>query len=95
MASEQNSDYILRDKTGWTKKGGTDISWWVGYVERRDNVFFFATRITKHVSDSNPNFSKCRKEITVNVLKQLGILELSQQCRVERTKLLYTKHKRK
>ncbi|MGE0268922.1 MAG: penicillin-binding transpeptidase domain-containing protein [Candidatus Omnitrophota bacterium] len=75
MISEQTDHYILRDKTGWTQSGGRDIGWWVGYVERKDHVYFFATRITKDENAVNEKFSACRKEITRTILKQLGAIE--------------------
>jgi beta-lactamase class D len=73
MISEQSENYTFRDKTGWTKKNGIDIGWWVGYVQTKDNVFFFATRFTKKIDDNNPNFSKARKEITKAILKELKV----------------------
>jgi beta-lactamase class D len=72
MISEQTDNYTFRDKTGWTKKNGMDIGWWVGYVQTKDNIFFFATRLTKKIDDNNPNFSKARKGITKAILKELN-----------------------
>ena len=75
MVVEQNESYALRAKTGWTRYGGKDTGWWVGYIEKQDNVYFFATRLIKERSTVNPNFGKCRKEITRSILRQLGMLE--------------------
>ena len=75
MVEEETQSYTLRAKTGWTRDGGKDTGWWVGYVERDDNVFFFATRLIKNREIANPNFGRCRKEITKTILKQLNILE--------------------
>jgi len=75
MISEKTANYVIRDKTGWTRKDGLDIGWWVGYVETKDNVYFFATRLTKSQKDDNPNFSKYRKEITKHVLKEMGAFD--------------------
>lgn len=74
MVNEQIADYTLRAKTGWTRVADNDIGWWVGYVERKDNVYFFATRLTKKRNMPNPNFGKCRKTITKSVLTQLGVM---------------------
>ncbi len=71
MVTEQNDKYQMRSKTGWSRLYGKDTGWWVGYLEKKDNVWFFATRISKLRSDVNPNFGNCRKEITRNILKQL------------------------
>ena len=75
MKEEETDDYILRAKTGWTRDGGKDTGWWIGYVERKDNVYFFATRLIKEREAHNPNFGKCRKEITKTVLRDLHILK--------------------
>ncbi len=72
MISEKTDNYLYRDKTGWTRKNGIDIGWWVGYVETKDNVYFFATRLLKEVGDNNPNFLKGRKEITKQILSEIA-----------------------
>ena len=74
MVEEQTADYTLRAKTGWTREGGKDTGWWVGYLERGDNVYFFATRLIKNRADKNSDFGACRKEITKTILRQLKML---------------------
>jgi beta-lactamase class D len=74
MIEQKTADYTLRAKTGWTRDHGKDTGWWVGYVERGEHVYFFATRLIKDRSVPNPDFGKCRKEITMKVLRQLGIM---------------------
>lgn len=71
MISEKSETQIYRDKTGWTRRNGTDIGWWVGYVETKDNVYFFATRLLKDEKDNNPNFLQGRKEITKLILNEI------------------------
>ena len=75
MTIEKTESYTLRAKTGWTRDGGKDTGWWVGYVEKEDNVYFFATRLIKPRSVKNKGFSSCRKKVTRAVLKQLKILK--------------------
>lgn len=74
MIEEQTDTYTLRAKTGWTRPEIHDIGWWVGYVEKEENVFFFATRVIKERAISNPDFGQCRKEITRAVLREVGVL---------------------
>lgn len=74
MIETKTKTYTIRAKTGWTRDKGKDTGWWIGYVERKDNVYFFATRLLKDRTDTNINFGKCRKEITVKILKELHIL---------------------
>jgi beta-lactamase class D len=75
MITERTSSFIIRSKTGWTRVEGKDWGWWIGYVERKDNVYFFATRVTKLRSTVNPKFGQCRKDITKEILRQLKVLE--------------------
>lgn len=74
MIHEKNDQYTLRAKTGWGWSNGTDAGWWVGYVEKDENVFFFATRLTKAREDKNRNFQAARLGITKRVLGEMGVL---------------------
>ena len=74
MIDEETPTYTLRAKTGWTREGGINTGWWVGYVETPSNVWFFATRLQVDRTESPPNFGGCRKQITRTVLWQLGVL---------------------
>lgn len=74
MINEQQDQYILRAKTGWGWNNGIDAGWWVGYVERDENAYFFATRLTKDREDKNKNFQSARIEITKRMLKEMGVL---------------------
>lgn len=74
MIEEQAADFVLRAKTGWTRTDEKDIGWWIGYVEKEENIYFFATRLIKSRQSFNPNFGKCRKEITRTIFTQLNIL---------------------
>ena len=71
MISKQTATHAYRSKTGWTRKNGQDIGWWVGYVETKDNVYFFATRLTKSKNEKSPHFLKGRKEITKLILRDI------------------------
>jgi len=74
MVSDTITAAVTRSKTGWARVGDRDIGWWIGYVERKGNVFFFATRISKERTAVNPNFGQCRKDITKAILRQLEML---------------------
>ena len=71
MITEQNSNWTLRSKTGWTKSDGKDIGWYIGYYTTPENTYFFATRLWKDTAAINPNFALCRKTITSLVLDSL------------------------
>ncbi|HEY3249913.1 MAG TPA: class D beta-lactamase [Ignavibacteria bacterium] len=72
MLLEDTLGYKLRAKTGWGGQDSKDIGWLVGWVEKENNVSFFALNI----ESNNPqeNFGPARREITKKLLKELGII---------------------
>ncbi len=66
MIDEKNEDYIIRAKTGWEGKYG----WYVGYVETKTDIWFFALNID---TNSKDDLAK-RKAITLEALKIKGII---------------------
>ena len=75
MINDRNQEYTLRAKTGLTEEDSTSIGWWVGYVERGDGVYFFATRLCKPLEVTNDVFPGCRKNITLKVLRELHFIQ--------------------
>lgn len=72
MVYDQTDNYTLRAKTGWGIRFKNNIGWFVGYVESKSNVYFFATNI----ETQNPEKGYVsRKNITYNILKYLGIID--------------------
>jgi beta-lactamase class D len=73
MIMEKTPGYTITGKTGWV--GFTDdiepkIGWYVGYVEKGKNVYFFATNINIR-SEKDP---AARLELTRRCLQDLAIL---------------------
>ena len=72
MVQESTPDYKLSAKTGGgPRAAGVVIGWYVGYVETRGGVYFFAMNI------DGPNYLSIRDkriEMTRRVLAQLGVL---------------------
>ena len=66
MIDEKNENYTIRAKTGWEGRYG----WYVGYVETKDDVWFFAMNIDTKSKDDLPK----RKAITLEALKIKGII---------------------
>jgi len=60
MIVEKTDEYILRVKTGWTQ----DIGWYVGYIETKNKVWFFALN-----ADIQWEQLKYRKQIVMEALK--------------------------
>lgn len=64
---EQGEDYVLRAKTGWSGK----VGWFVGYVERKDGVYFFANSI----DIEQPGDDRGRIAISKAILQNLGLIK--------------------
>jgi beta-lactamase class D len=75
MITEKTENYTIRAKTGWTREGGINTGWWVGKVETKQGVWFFATLLLQDRKYNSPTFGPCRKEITKSVFRELGIIE--------------------
>ncbi|HUF18784.1 MAG TPA: penicillin-binding transpeptidase domain-containing protein [Thermoanaerobaculia bacterium] len=70
---EETPQYRLSGKTGWAALGeysGREIGWLVGYLERGDEVYFFATNINIR---TNADAAE-RLRITRSILGALGLL---------------------
>lgn len=69
MILERTEDYIYRGKTGWALRDSSDIGWFVGYLERGDSTWFFATNLAMEGEKDIAH----RKEITWKILESLGL----------------------
>ncbi|MEO8146011.1 MAG: class D beta-lactamase [Bacteroidia bacterium] len=78
MIQEDTLGYVLRGKTGWGTDMKTNIGWYVGYVTKGDNIFFFATRIQDDAME-NKDFSKSRLIITRRILRDLKVIPEPEQ----------------
>ena len=70
---EKTPDYTIRAKTGLVGFDGMvkpQIGWYVGYLEKGDNIYFFATNI----DIQNPKDAANRIELTRRCFKDLGLL---------------------
>lgn len=73
MIAERTPDYTLRTKTGWAGLGEPDqpqIGWYVGYLERGDNVYLFATNVDIRRDADAP----ARLELTRRCFETLNLL---------------------
>ncbi|MDM8160734.1 class D beta-lactamase [Labilibaculum sp. K2S] len=69
MIIEQTPDYTIRAKTGWAARINNQIGWYVGYLEKGENVYFFAINIDIKNSDDAPK----RKIIVSKILDHLQL----------------------
>lgn len=74
MTLEKTDEYVLRGKTGWgIEPGNNHIGWFVGWLERDGNVYFFANNIEEN--QDNPAFARARTDIVYSILKELGLYD--------------------
>jgi beta-lactamase class D len=71
MTIETTPTYIIRAKTGWANASSPQIGWYVGYVELKNKVWFFALNL----DILKPSDLALRKSIVDASLKAKGILE--------------------
>ena len=45
MVIENNAYYKISGKTGWSIKNNNNNGWFIGYIETKGNVYFFALNI--------------------------------------------------
>lgn len=70
MIVEENSQYVIRAKTGWTVRVAPAIGWYVGYVEVDGKVWFFATNL----DIVRKGDERYRQEISLEALGVKGII---------------------
>lgn len=71
MIVEQGANYILRAKTGWTARVNPQIGWFVGYLEKGEDVYIFAVNIDMVKRED----AAARAEIPKEIFKKLKLME--------------------
>jgi beta-lactamase class D len=73
MEVERTPTNVVRAKTGWAVlPEGRNVGWWVGWVERGTDVYFFASVIESPRNASS--FGSARTDVPRAILRALGIL---------------------
>ncbi len=76
MKMESGDDYSLSGKTGWAVRDGANTGWFVGYVEKKGKIYYFATKVRPNEGFDMKKFASIRKEVTKQALKEMGIMVL-------------------
>lgn len=71
IVTEKTDKYTIHSKTGWAVRSDSQYGWWVGYVVKEGNVFFFVNNMDINKDED----AKGRIEISKNILRSMGILE--------------------
>jgi beta-lactamase class D len=74
MVVEKRPEYTLRGKTGWAIRNGNNYGWFIGWVEKKQQVYYFATIVEPKDQNAGPDFASARKKITMEVLKFFQII---------------------
>ena len=73
MITDQNEEYILRGKTGWSIRNNHNNGWFVGYLEKENNTYFIAVNINPKQTFNMDLFPMIRKAIAMRAFQQLKI----------------------
>jgi len=73
LLMEATDTYKLSGKTGWSIQNKTNNGWFVGYVEKQGQLFFFATNINPKAAFNMDDFAAVRKEVTYEALLEMDI----------------------
>lgn len=68
MLITKNDSIELRGKTGWSNFEKVNNGWYVGYVKRQENTYYFATNIEPENGLKLNTFAERRKTITYDAL---------------------------
>lgn len=74
MVLQDTLGQTLRGKTGWATFPDQNIGWFVGYLEEKDNAYFFATNLEAG-QPAPEKFIESRRKITENILRELKLLK--------------------
>lgn len=76
MLIEKTTDYKLSGKTGLSNSNNQYNGWFVGFIEVKNHVYFFATNLEPIDYNIDLNdFIKTRKEVTLAALKKLRVIK--------------------
>ncbi|MFT7591619.1 MAG: beta-lactamase class D [bacterium] len=71
MVIDKNDGYTLSGKTGWSIRNGNNNGWFVGYIEKDNTLFYFATNVSPGERFKMELFPRVRSEVTLLACKVL------------------------
>ena len=71
MVADTSAGAVLRGKTGWSLREGENLGWWVGWLERGSDAYFFATTVES--ADPDYEMFGVRRAATERILEHLGV----------------------
>lgn len=73
MVSNETADFVVRSKTGLGQQDNQNIGWYVGYIETKTNVYYFANCIQSKTIEYE-HFINARTEIVDLILRELNLI---------------------
>lgn len=75
MEHESTSNYTMYAKTGWAiREDGSDLGWFVGFVTRGNDVWYFATNVQPGPGLNRDDFARLRIQVTKSALRKMGVI---------------------
>jgi len=71
MLIEDQKSYKIFAKTGWVMQAIPQIGWYVGFIETKDDTWFFSINLDVHSKDD----LKLRQVILIETMREVGISE--------------------
>ena len=75
MILEKNTGYTFCGKTGWAVRNGNNTGWFVGYLEKNNQVYYIVTNIEPLIEFNMDLFPKIRTGISQEAFRRLKIIE--------------------
>lgn len=74
MIVKDTLGYVVRAKTGWGRQNNKDVGWYVGYLEAKDKVYYFANCI-QSADLNNKEFAQARIDIVYLIIDDLKLTD--------------------
>lgn len=75
MLIEQTEQYKLSGKSGLSRSNEKYNGWFVGYIELKNDTYFFATNLEPKKEFDLDSFIKKRQDLTLTALKKMKVLK--------------------
>ncbi|MDQ3047670.1 MAG: class D beta-lactamase [Bacteroidota bacterium] len=72
MITKDTLDYVIRAKTGFSDEEKRIVGWYIGYVEKNNNVYYFSNCIQSTNLD-HADFARARIEIAYKIMDDLKV----------------------
>lgn len=74
MIAKDTLNYVVRAKTGFNDEDNKLLGWYIGYIEKDNNTYYFSNCILSNNSE-HPNFIQARINITYAILNDLNVIK--------------------